>query len=160
MSSKFLILCISDKLTLWHICAEHKKMKKSVRKALVISGLAIALGTTGLTLDANASTNSQNNIQCSHQQRIMRSRKAENNMRLYFKRRNISAEVTAIAANSLTATNNSKTYTLKISPETRLLNSKWEKINFSDIKVGDQIKVSGNITDTIITAKKIRDISL
>jgi hypothetical protein len=133
-------------------------MKKNVRNALAISGLAIALGTSGIIFDASA--NSRSPIQYSHQQRIIRSRKTENAMRFSFKRNNINATVTTIASDSLIVFSGETTYTVKISSSTRLLNKGWGKINISDIKVGDKIKVSGNVAGAIITARKIRDISL
>jgi preprotein translocase subunit YajC len=135
-------------------------MKKNVRQALAISGLAIALGTTGITLDANAYTGTQNYTRSSHQERILRSRKSENAKNHFGMHGIIVSTVTAINSDSLTVKSDSKKYTVNISSNTRILNKKWEKINLSNIQEGDKIKIAGNISDTIIAANTIRDISL
>ena len=131
-------------------------MKNNVRKALAISGLAIAIGTSGIVLDASANTGSSG-IHRSSQERILRSKRMERNLA---GRHAISGTVTEISGDNITITRGSKTYTVTTSSTTKFINLKWKTIALSDIKKGDKIRVFGTLSDTTITAKTVRDISL
>lgn len=133
-------------------------MKKNVRNALAISGLALAIGASGLTLTASANSNQNYRIQRSHQERIMRTKiKTEKVMHA---RRFVSGFVSAVGTNSITVTQGMRSFTVNTTGDTRLLNRAWKTIDFADIQVGNKVKVAGTIADTIVTAKTIRDISL
>ena len=132
-------------------------MKKNVRNALAISGLAIAIGTSGFTLDASANTGSRGQWQGSHQERILRPRKFETGTS---GRRIVVGTVSAVSDNSVTITSGLKTFTVNTSGDTRLLNQSWKTINFSNIAVGNKIRVFGTIADLTVTAQTVRDISL
>jgi hypothetical protein len=135
-------------------------MKKNVRKALAISGLAITIGAAGMTLNASANTDFPNHINRSHQERIIRTKRIGHWGKMPHMRRVIPGTVTAIGDNSLTITHRSKTFTVNVSDTTRLLDLKWATILFSDIKVGDRVRVLGTLSDTSISAKTVRDISI
>jgi hypothetical protein len=51
-------------------------------------------------------------------------------------------------------------YTVNISSDTAVLNSKWAKAMLSDFKVGDHIRVYGAADGTTIDATVVRDVSL
>lgn len=138
---------------------KEKFMKENVRRALAISGLAIALGTSGIVFDASA--NSGNNIKQSKHERFLRSKKiVQNSTTRHTGRRVFIGTVSNLTENSFTLTRATKTYTVNVTSETKILNHTWKSIALSDIKDGDKVRVLGTISDTIITAKKIRDISL
>ncbi|EKE12114.1 MAG: hypothetical protein ACD_14C00012G0001 [uncultured bacterium] len=136
-------------------------MKKNMRNALAISGLAIAIGTSGFILDASANMNNRSSrIQRSHQERITRTKNTNGSEKISHTRGFAVGTVSNITEDSLTISNGSKTYIARFSEETRLLNHSWKSIILSDIKEGDKIKVFGTITDGIVTAKTIRNISI
>jgi len=138
-------------------------MKKNVRNALAISGLALAIGTSGLTLTASANTTRNNRgPQFERQQnpsKITRSKKDEN-VRNITHRRTIPGIVESILDDSLTMTKGNKIYTVSIPSTTRVLDHRWNTMPFSDIKKGDKVRISGTISGTNITAQTIRNISL
>ncbi|MDD5397016.1 MAG: hypothetical protein PHW24_03075 [Candidatus Moranbacteria bacterium] len=134
-------------------------MKKNVRNALAISGLALAIGASGFTLEASANMGTNGRIQRSHQERIVRTRKASLEKNIVGHRLVVGA-VSSIGDNSLTVTRGAKTFTINIASDTRLLNRSWKAIAFSDIQTGNKIRVAGTISGTTLTAKTIRDISL
>ena len=134
-------------------------MKKNVRNALAISGLAIAIGTSSFALEASANTGSTSKIQRSHQERIVRTKKTTTE-KVVHNRRFVAGTVATVGDNMLTITRGTKTFTINIATDTRLLNKAWKTINFSDIQVGNKIRVAGTITDTTVAAKTVRDISL
>lgn len=136
-------------------------MKRNVRNALAISGLAITIGATGLTLNASADTGRQNGINRSHQERILHTAKTERWDKTAGIRRVIPGVVTENNGSTLTITQGSKTYAVSTSAGARLLNGKWTALSsLSDIRTGDKVRVLGTISGTTITAKTIRDISL
>lgn len=51
-------------------------------------------------------------------------------------------------------------YTVNVSSDTGVLNSKWARVNLSDFKVGDHIRVYGASDGTIIDATVVRDVNL
>ncbi|OGZ47745.1 MAG: hypothetical protein A3J55_03770 [Candidatus Ryanbacteria bacterium RIFCSPHIGHO2_02_FULL_45_17b] len=51
-------------------------------------------------------------------------------------------------------------YTVNISSDTSVLNSKWAKVNLSDFKAGDHVRVYGAADGTTIDATVVRDVSL
>lgn len=134
-------------------------MKNNVRNALAISGLALAIGASGFTLEASANTETNSRTQRSHQERIVKSKKI-NTEKVAVGRRFVMGTVDTISDNSLTITRGTKTFTVNTASDTRLLNRSWKTIAFSDIKTGNKIKVSGTISGTTITARTIRDIYL
>lgn len=137
-------------------------MKKNVRNALAISGLALAIGASGLTLTASANTANRSGLNTERQQsitKITRIKKAEEIKNIKH-RRTIPGFVSAISTDSLTITKGEKTYTVTTSLATRVLDRKWNTTAFSDIKIGDKVRVFGTVLTTDITAQTIRDISL
>ncbi len=139
-------------------------MKKNVRNALAISGLALAIGASGLTLTASASMTSNNSgLRFERHQnpsKIARVKKVDRSEKTRWHRRTISGIVSSMSTDSITITKGAKTFTVDISTETRVLNRAWTAINLIDIKVGDKIRVLGTLADTAITATTIRDVSL
>ena len=132
-------------------------MKKNVRNALAISGLALAIGAGGFTLEASANAGAR--IQRSHQERIIKTRKISTE-KVAVGRKFVTGTVSAVSENGLTITSGSKTFTVNIATDTRLLNRSWKTITFSDIQTGNKVRVSGSILDTTVSAKTLRDISL
>ncbi|EKD58694.1 MAG: hypothetical protein ACD_56C00069G0008 [uncultured bacterium] len=130
-------------------------MKKNVRKALAISGMAIAIGTSSLIMDASA----KEGVQRSHQERIIKAKSTESE-RSSNKSRATVGIVRAVSENSITFERRSKKFTARISDETRLRDRLWKDISISQINVGDKIKVLGTVSDEIITAKTIRRVSV
>jgi hypothetical protein len=139
-------------------------MKKNVRNALAISGLAIAIGASGLTLTASANSGkTSNNLRFESQQnpsKIARVKKIDKSEQTKLHRRTLPGIVSAISENSLTLKKGNKTFTVNTSTETRILNKNWNAITLSEIKIGDKVRVIGTLSETTITAKTIRDISL
>ncbi|NTW27640.1 MAG: hypothetical protein HGA36_04905 [Candidatus Moranbacteria bacterium] len=135
-------------------------MKKNMRNALAISGLALAMGTSALTLEASANNGSKFGFQRSHQERILKTRKLSTE-KIPTKRLLITGTVSEInlETKTITVIKDTKAFTVNAS-DARILGSNWQTINFSSIAVSHKIKVSGTITDTAITAKTIRDLSL
>ena len=137
-------------------------MKKNVRNALAISGLALAIGASGLTLTASANTTGVRNARTARHQsltRITRVKKTES-VRKVAQRRTFPGVVSAVSTDSLTITQGTKTYTVATSSTTRVLNRQWKAINLSDIKEGDKIRVFGTVSGTNITAQTVRDITV
>lgn len=136
-------------------------MKKNVRNALAISGLALAIGASGLTLTASANTVNTKTRTEKHQSltKITRVKKTEA-VKSIAHRRTIPGVVSAISTDSITMKQGTKTYTVTTSTTTRTLNRKWQTIALSDIKAGDKIRVSGTVTGTAVTAQTVRDISI
>jgi hypothetical protein len=134
-------------------------MKNNMRKALAISGMALAIGTSGFIIDASANSGSAR-IQRSHQERIVKTRRMENLSGAKHGRRTIVGTVSAIDGTTLTITKGSKTFTVNTNANTRILNKQWKAVTFSDIKKDDKIRVFGTISADVITAKTVRDISL
>lgn len=84
------------------------------------------------------------------------------NLKLMFGRL-LNATVTNISGNSLTVTNNSKTYTILTDATTIFRRHFWGKSSLSEISVNDKINVWGKYTDdtkTSIQAHMIRDLSI
>lgn len=135
-------------------------MKKNVQKALAISGIAITLGTSGFILEASANENLGFRRCGSHQERILKSKKSENGNKNMFSRRALLGTVTAVGENSLTIQRGEKTFTVNISSDTRLLDRDWETLSLSEIEIGHKVRVLGTISDSTITAKTLRDVSI
>ncbi|EKE25331.1 MAG: hypothetical protein ACD_5C00206G0010 [uncultured bacterium] len=131
-------------------------MKKNVRKALAISGMTLAIGASGLILDASANTEKPIGIQRSHQEKILRSKSSNLNEKNHKSRRSFSGRVSGITKNSITFSNREKTYTAKFTDGMRILNKNWNNILISDIEVGDKIKVFGKFNEGTISAKTVR----
>lgn len=139
-------------------------MKKNVRNALAISGLAIAIGASGLTLTASAHpSRNGNGPRFERQQnpsKIARIKKVDRGEKTNRHRRTLPGIVTAVSNDEIIMTKGSKKLTVKKSAETRILNRKWDVIEFSQIKIGDKIRVIGTLADKTITAQTIRNVSL
>lgn len=139
-------------------------MKKNVRNALAISGLAIAIGTSGLTLTARASTsNNGNSLRFDRHQnpsKIIRSKKTDRSEMVKMKKNVINGIIISTSDDSITIKKGARSFTVSISPETRTLNRAWQTISVSDIKVGHKVKISGLFSNTNLNAKTIRNISL
>lgn len=133
-------------------------MKKNVRNALAISGLALAIGASGFTLEASANEGKNSHTQRSHQERIIHTKLK--NEKIAVGRRITIGTVTAVGENSITVTKANKSYTINIPAETRILNRNWKDIKLTDIQNGNKVRVFGTISDLTVTAKTIRDISL
>lgn len=144
-------------------------MKQKVRKALAISGMAIVMGTTGLaTHDANAyfsekkaftKTEHRNKEQFKNW-REYRSAKQEGNREHRKGVRMIPGVVSEITETTITMKRGDRTFTVKTTDTTKLVDRKWNTITRADIKVGNKLRVLGTISDNVITAKGIRNISL
>lgn len=135
-------------------------MKKNVRNALAISGIAIAIGASGFVFEASANEKNFRNTQSSHQERILKSRKSGFEGRHSFGRRMLAGTVTEITNNSLRISRGEKEFTVILSDGARILDQKWSVIEFSKIEIGHKIRVQGAIADSVITAKTVRDISI
>ncbi|EKE20397.1 MAG: hypothetical protein ACD_8C00006G0009 [uncultured bacterium] len=139
-------------------------MKKNVRNALAISGLAIAIGASGLTLNANADMQKNGRGPRFESQqnpsKIFRAKKNDPTEKTKWHRRTIPGIVTTISANSFTVTSGNKSFTVNIAPETKILNRTWNEIALSEIEEGHKIRIAGTISGSTISAKTIRDISL
>jgi len=134
-------------------------MKKNVRNALAISGLALAMGASAFTMEASANMKGSARIQRSHQERIMGSKKIKTE-KVMQAHRFVTGFVQSVDNNTLTVTQGSKTFTVTVPTTTRILNRSWKEIPLTNIQVGNKVKISGTITDLKVTAKTIRDISL
>jgi hypothetical protein len=132
-------------------------MKKNMRNALAISGLAIVLGTSGVAFDASASTLNGKDFQY---ERNFKKKNFLKNQNLQRHRRILFGKVISVSDNSLTMTRGQKTFTVNKISGTRVFNKNWQKINFSQIKVNDKIRVQGTLSETTISARTIRDVSL
>lgn len=131
-------------------------MKKNVRKALAISGMTLAIGASGLILDASASTARPVRVQRSHQEKILRSKSSDLHEKNRKGRKTFTGTVSEIKDNSITLLSGEKTFTAKISDETRILNKQWGTISLSELKSGDKIKIFGKSSGDIIIAKTLR----
>ena len=68
-----------------------------------------------------------------------------------------------VASSSLTLNSENKTYSVLIASSTKILNRNWLRINLSNIRVNDRIRIFGILhgtSTTDIDAEVIRDISL
>lgn len=131
-------------------------MKKNVRKALAISGMTLAIGASGLILDASANYEKPARIQRSHQEKILRSRNTNLNEKNHKNRRSYPGIVSNVSENTITFSSGEKTFTAKITGETRILDRTWNNIPLSSIKEGAKIKVTGKSAEEIISAKTVR----
>lgn len=139
-------------------------MKKNVRRALAISGMALAIGASGLTLPASADSNinrrssrinSQVNVE-----KIARKSRIERWGKTASVRRVIPGVVSEKSDDSLIIRHGSKTYIVTITDATKKLDRKWQAIDLASINTGDKIRVLGAIEGSAITAQTIRDISI
>jgi hypothetical protein len=147
-----------------NIIFKHNKMKKNVRNALAISGLALAIGASGLTLTASAHAPRNGGAlhfeKHQNPSKITRLKKIDRGEKTTWHRRAIPGIVSSVSADSLVIKRGDKIFTVNVSGETRISNRYWKTIALSDIKEGDKVKISGAIADTTVTAKTIRAISL
>jgi hypothetical protein len=68
-----------------------------------------------------------------------------------------------VASSSLTLNSENKIYSVLVASSTKILNRNWLRINLSDIRVNDRIRIYGILhgtSTTDIDAEVIRDISL
>lgn len=135
-------------------------MKRNVRNALAISGIAITMGATGLIYDSSANSGIGYGAQGPHREKMMRFKKTEHPKNHVRKYRPIMGIVLEKKDDCLVIRRNKREFTVKIDSDSRILNQKWQKVNFSDIRKGDKIRVFGELSDSTITARTIRDISI
>ena len=148
-------------------------MKQKVRKALAISGMAIVMGTTGVAThearayapEKKAFTKSEhrNKEQFKNWQEHRNAKKEDFKQDGYRKFRGIRmvpGVVTAITDTTITIKRGDHTFSVKTTDTTKYLDRKWNTISKVDIKVGDKLRVRGTISENVITAKNIRNISL
>ena len=128
-----------------------------MRNALAISGMAIVLGTSGFALDASANTFKENNFR---QERNLKNKAVPKNSSVQRHRRGLTGTVSNVATDSLTIVKGTKTFTVTKTDTTRVFNKAWKNIDFSNIKTGDKVVIHGTLTDTTLTARTIRDLSL
>ena len=128
-----------------------------MRNALAISGMAIVLGTSGFVLDASANTFNGNNFR---HERNLKNKTVPKPIGTQRHRRGLAGTVTSVTTDSLTITKYAKTFTVTKTGTTRIFNKAWQTVDFANIKVGDQLIVHGTLTDTTLTARTIRDLSL
>lgn len=132
-------------------------MKKNMRNALAISGMAIVLGTSGIVLDANAKTINDGGLR---HERGLKGKNVLKNDLLQRHRKGLSGTVASIKSDSLDITKGTKTFTVSNTTTTRVFNKAWKSINFSDIQTTDKLVVHGTLTGTNFSARTIRDLSL
>lgn len=65
-----------------------------------------------------------------------------------------------ISGNSFVLTVRKTDYSVTVADSTRVVDRVWHKINLSDIRNGDKVRVFGKIDGTAISAQIVRDISL
>ncbi len=128
-----------------------------MRNALAISGMAFVLGTSGIVLDANASTIKENNFR---HERSLKGKTTPKTVLVQHRRKGLAGIVSAISADSLTIIKGTKTFTVTNATTTRVFNKAWKNIDFSTIKNGDKVVIHGTLTNTTISARTIRDISI
>ena len=131
-------------------------MKSNMRKALAISGMAIILGTSGIILDASASTIKGNTFR---HERGLKGKVSPKTGLAQRHRKGLTGIVVSVSGDSATITRGGKTFTITKSDTTRIFNKAWKNVDFSTIQAGDKIVVHGTLTETTITARTIRDIT-
>ncbi len=129
-------------------------MKQKVRKVLAVSGMAIVIGTSGFGYEASAN---MRQIRKNHR---IETRQESRSERHITKKRTIPGIVQAVSSDSFTLMSGNKTYTVKTTQSTRVLNRKWVKISLLDIKQGDKVRVQGSVSNLEMTATTVRDISI
>jgi hypothetical protein len=129
-------------------------MKQKVRKVLAVSGMAIVIGTSGFGYEASAN---MRQIKKNHR---IETRQENRSERHTIKKRIVPGIIQTVNSDSFTLKSGNKTYTIKTTESTRVLNRKWEKISLSDIKQGEKVRVLGLVSNLEITATTVRDISI
>ncbi len=128
-----------------------------MRNALAISGIAFVLGTSGIVLDAKAGTLRENNFR---HERNLKEKAIPKTGLVQRHRKGLTGIVSAISSDSLTIVKGAKTFTVTKNDTTRIFNKAWKNVDFASLKVGDKLIVHGVLTDTTLTARTIRDLSL
>lgn len=73
----------------------------------------------------------------------------------------ILGQITSISDSTLKISVKDKEYTVNVdAADDIIVNRVWDKINLSDIKIGDTVNVIGTKADTVIDAKLVRDLSV
>lgn len=79
----------------------------------------------------------------------------------FAKNGSIVGEVSSVGSSILKIDVRNREYTVNVDIVNDIIvNRVWDKINLSDIKVGDTVNVVGTKTDTTIDAKLVRDLSI
>ncbi|MEM5814165.1 MAG: hypothetical protein QXP82_03565 [Candidatus Aenigmatarchaeota archaeon] len=72
----------------------------------------------------------------------------------------LQGKIKSVSESSLTLTVRKTDYVVTPSDKVRIVNKTWKPITLNDIQTGDTVRVFGALTDTSVTAKVIRDVSL
>jgi hypothetical protein len=137
-------------------------MKQKVRRALAVSGIAIAFGAASFGGDAFAATREKNGAQKEVRTNnlFVNSATKNTNLRERKRMRSIIGTVATDATEaSFTLKKGDLTYTINIE-NAKIVNKKRETIAKTDIKAGDRVRIRGTVSGNTITATLIRDISL
>lgn len=120
-------------------------MQKTIFAGLVISGLILFVGL---------------NVQAHDKDKIKK-------VRPLFKQeqvlaRGLTGKILTVATSTVELQiGKKKTVSVEVDANDIIVNRIWDRINFSDLKVGDRIQVFGNLSaTTTVAAKFIRDLSL
>lgn len=140
-------------------------MKQKVRRALAVSGIAIAVGTTGFSHEAFAQTRDRNS-QATYSTEG-RQHQAGSTHRLFPSERRKKGVKTVVGIaqsdaneSTLTIKRGEKTYTVNIE-NAKTLDKHKHSIAKTDIKSGDKVRVKGTLSGTdTIAASLVRDFSI
>ena len=130
-------------------------MKQNVRRALAISGIAVVIGTTGIAYNAHAKVETKTE-KAAHRAE----NKTNKELNKTRQRRVIHGIVSELGDGTFTVKKGDKSFEVKTTSTTSFFNREHKKIQFSDIKNGDRIRIKGNILGTIMTAQIVRDVSI
>lgn len=135
-------------------------MKQKVRRALAVSGIAIAVGTTGFGFDAFAQTRDA----VAGKSRLYQSGQTHR-LSATERHKKDAKTVVGIAQSdatesTLTLKRGEKTYTVNLE-NAKVLDRHRGAIAKTDIKSGDKVKVKGTLSGTdTLTASIVRDFSI
>lgn len=69
----------------------------------------------------------------------------------------ISGQVTSISSSSFVLKTKKKNYTIDVSSSTKLRNKNGDTIKLSDIKDNDTVKATGTLSNSTLSASKVKD---
>lgn len=130
-------------------------MKQNVRKALAISGMAVIIGTTGMTYYANAKVLESKKANFSNEKRFNEDKSGRK-----LKSRTIPGKVVALNENSLEIRKGNTLYEVELGNQISLIDKQKNAIAFNEIKTGHRLRIRGILLGKKITASQIRDVSL
>jgi len=129
-------------------------MKQNVRKALAISGMAVIIGTAGMTHYASAKNIYRKNS--TYNEKAVK----QGNVPHKTKNRAIPGKVLNVGTNSLEIRKGNTNYTIELGNQVALVDKFKNNITFADIKPGHKLRIRGTMDGNSITATSVRDISL